>query len=741
MGPLGLLATAGPKILNAVGSALKAIVDVAVKAVLGILSGIENWLVKKLPKAAGFIHGVFAVLKGSVKVIGFILKRAVEGLVIVLGLLGKALGGLVSVIGSVFGFFYDVVATVVTGLKDGILWVVNAIGTVLSWVYDNVIKPVWEAFKLQVEMTGKVLGWLYDHSIGAVISGVKAIGDKIAALKGVVGGTLSAVGGFFADIGGAVGGFFSDIGGGISSLFGGGGKSMGPLFARTTQQLNDAMKKAQEAATALPGAAAPEFKKYTQAGVQAADAVRQAYQTAIPKNLGDADLEKQLKKFRELQKRVDATTDLAKLESSDLLKNFNKQAAAIEAATGHAGQFYLSLEALQRDYFVADKKQFGEQNQSFVSGYQKRLDTIFDVVVAEAKSLDTMRQTGQITQKDYESRMQATFDKASAQRTAIEAAMKMTAEQMTSLIAASSTSAAQLAAVAMVTADKHIADLRQKMTVLPGEMESMQQKTIAALQQSYLAELNYVFTLPSQERVAALASVESRYAEMNAKIIEESKRFSTLAMQDAALATSTAQVFFDQLTDGMSKKTEQMTGAATAAIGTMQHELGIGNEEALRSLEAVATIDPKKFESNLKKIKKSFVDFTKEIAESFKTAWDSALKSTAKAMEAIDADLNTTISRLRGLAAALDVKSDADVQARQAARAKDIRAMAESERDQELLNATNWPLWYDDYRTQFSMLIAAVHSTAGGGRGGRTSSASQGLLDKAPNGASRGTRG
>lgn len=117
-----------------------------------------------------------------------------------------------------------------------------------------------------------------------------------------------------------------------------------------------------------------------------------------------------------------------------------------------------------------------------------------------------------------------------------------------------------------------------------------------------------------------------------------------------------------------------------------------------------------------------------------------ALKATADAMLAIDTDLTTALGHLKGIGAAMDTKASLQATTRNKERVDDIRLMSENERDQQLLNATNWPLWYEDHRAQTAQLIALVGAGAGA-RGGRVS-ASQDAIDrgKAPNGTRRGGR-
>lgn len=743
LGPLGMLATMGPKVVGAVVSALKGIVQLAVKAVVGILDGIENWLVKKFPKAAKVIGFVFGVLRNGVKAIGFILERALEGVGIVLNAIGSALSWLGGLVADIFGLWWDITTAVYGAIYDGILWCINKLGEALDWM-GEVASDVWDAFMGAVDGVGDALEWLYDNSIGKLVGALDSIGGAIGDVIDGIGGALSSVGGFLSDAGGAVGGFFSDVGSGISDFFGGGGGSgrpLGDVVQEMLDKMDSSLEAAKSTAASLPAAAAPQFARFSSQGIAAADAVRKAYETAVPKDiLADGETKKKLEEFRKFQERFDKASAKRGDLSGDtkFLGQFHAASEEVRKLSGHSGQFYLALEQQQKESFTANKADFGEQTQFFIDGYQQRLDSLFDVFSAEKQHLDLMLNSGQITQQEFNTRMAKTTEKIMGTRDELEKTLGMSEENMRKLIGNTTTSAEQLAAVAMIETDKYIAGVRQNMGGLAGEMGAMRDKALAALQTSYAAQVNAVFALPAAQQRTAFAALRMDFAATQTELLAKSAEFTATHTSDITGATTAAQTYFDKLVADSTAATTTATATTTAAVGSMQSVLGIGNEEALRSLETLTNINPVKFEAKLNKIKTSFINFTKAIGEAFKTAWDVALKASADALLAIDADLGTALTQLHGLASAMETKSSAETEARQAARAADIKGMSAGERDQELLNATNWPIWYDDYKISFARLITTVASESS--RGGR--SASQDTLDKkkkgrAQNGATR----
>jgi phage-related protein len=134
------------------------------------------------------------------------------------------------------------------------------------------------------------------------------------------------------------------------------------------------------------------------------------------------------------------------------------------------------------------------------------------------------------------------------------------------------------------------------------------------------------------ERKKALEGLEqwkrSKMDEFSALVSKQAQEMtasggaSAKAMEDA----------FGKMVDGVAGKANEAALKASAAVGTVQHELGVTAEEALNNLKNIAAIDPKKFASDLKVIKEVYIDFSK-------TAQNEAqnmLVATGKAFEAFN---------------------------------------------------------------------------------------------------------
>ena len=90
---------------------------------------------------------------------------------------------------------------------DKIADVFRSIGDGIMWVYENLIKPVFDAILWVVDMIVGALQWLWDM--------IKGVADFFADTFGWIADTVGAVGGFLGDIGGAIGGVFGFQEGGI----------------------------------------------------------------------------------------------------------------------------------------------------------------------------------------------------------------------------------------------------------------------------------------------------------------------------------------------------------------------------------------------------------------------------------------------------------------------------------------------------------------------------------------------
>ncbi|GAP53957.1 phage-like element PBSX protein XkdO [Arthrobacter sp. Hiyo6] len=85
----------------------------------------------------------------------------------------------VGIFNGAVGFVRDVFAAVFTWLYDSVIKpVFDAIGTAISWVWDNVIKPTMDAWVYMFQVTlPAVVNWLHDNVIQPVFD---AIGNAIS---------------------------------------------------------------------------------------------------------------------------------------------------------------------------------------------------------------------------------------------------------------------------------------------------------------------------------------------------------------------------------------------------------------------------------------------------------------------------------------------------------------------------------------------------------------------------------
>lgn len=174
-----------PSIVAGLGTLFKSAVRFMVNAVIGIFQGIENWLVDRFPKAAGVIHAVFSVIKGSLAVSAKIIGAVIDGVVVAFRVLWKIVGGIISLIAKGIDLF------VITPLK----FVASIISTVVvtAWkVLSAVVSAAWSVISPILSAFGKALSW---------------VGEKLMWVVDKAKGAASAVGGFFKDHGSDLLGF------------------------------------------------------------------------------------------------------------------------------------------------------------------------------------------------------------------------------------------------------------------------------------------------------------------------------------------------------------------------------------------------------------------------------------------------------------------------------------------------------------------------------------------------------
>ncbi len=373
---------------------------------------------------------------------------------------------------------------------------------------------------------------------------------------------------------------------------------------------------------------------------------------------------------------------------------------------------------------------------SGVSELVKQFTASANGIVGVRKEAVQTFQTLQDLINNISSKGQAT----SAKATAAEAA-KASGAITGAIVASEEQRYAALGAVQKNFANQSAA----AMAGIPEAMKTEAARAKGELDRAYFEQLRTITndTAASvEQRKASLASLEVwKIAKLNeyGRLVKDQQKL-VVAGGDAASA---------QMADSMGKFSGTLTATAntaaiqaSGAVGSVQKELGLSADSALASITNLAAINPEKFKNNLKKIKETFIQFSKDIAKAFSDAWTSALAVTNSAMASIDMQLTTAFLKLRGIVALMDTKYEKERSDREVGHGaqKSILAMGAGERDQELLNATNWPLWYDDYRTQFASLVMSVSSLSGSNpKGGRNSGPSKpgGTGGGIPNGTKR----
>jgi hypothetical protein len=165
---------------------------------------------------------------------------------------------------------------------------------------------------------------------------------------------------------------------------------------------------------------------------------------------------------------------------------------------------------------------------------------------------------------------------------------------------------------------KEIAEATSK---VPGDMQDAVNQASRDLNAWYFEQLRTIQTTSYkslEEQKTALDQLESQRA-------QQMKDFRALVENESALMESSQGAHLDAMqkslstfTDKLKKETDDAAKKSSAAVGTVQHELGVSAEDALSNLRDIAAIDPKKFANDLKVIKQVYIDFAKTAQEQAK---------------------------------------------------------------------------------------------------------------------------
>ncbi len=129
----------------------------------------------------------------------------------------------------------DAIGAAFVWLWDTILFpYIQAFTTVWTWMWEYVMKPVFDFIVEYVKVVGAVWSWLWDNAIKPAIDGIVAgvgwlkdrwewafglIRDTVSGATDFIKSTFQTVIDFFRDAPGKIGGFFSGIGDTISNAF------------------------------------------------------------------------------------------------------------------------------------------------------------------------------------------------------------------------------------------------------------------------------------------------------------------------------------------------------------------------------------------------------------------------------------------------------------------------------------------------------------------------------------------
>lgn len=177
-----------PLVQNAFIPILKAIMPV-ISALAGVLRTIAGFF-SEYPELLWAIIGALIAWKVIQLALNVVMAANPLGLIVIA--IASLIAGIVMLVDHLGGL--------------EAIW--NAIGGAFKWVYDNVIKPVFDGILFVVNLIIDALKWLWNM-----------INDVAQAAGGVLGG--------IADVVGGVGGFFGDVLGGAADILGEAGGLIG----------------------------------------------------------------------------------------------------------------------------------------------------------------------------------------------------------------------------------------------------------------------------------------------------------------------------------------------------------------------------------------------------------------------------------------------------------------------------------------------------------------------------------
>jgi len=663
-----------PDIIGSVGELIKGAVNLLVKAVLGIFEGIENWLAKKFPAAAGVIHGVFAALKA-----------------------------IIVAIGKVIGF-----------VIDAIVWVFKKLWSVVG----TILKFLWDAFDTLVITPLKFIWGL-----------IKKVGEAIAWLVGKLVSVAKKIGGFLS----SVGGFFKSVGSKIASFLGGSSMDLKKILEeaqKKAQNATDNMTEAQKKAlaelqaqkdkyNAADRAWQEERKKLdaqqqkdlearrmtvkqvevtstnaVQVMQQASDAaakgikdnielvdkqVRLASSLAMPKmdqsyldaitayekaeeefnaamkakdleavkKLGDQEVDM----LKEQQKQLGISGHALKELRDEQLKDFSMRVDLMDKLSTDEKKAYQA--SLDQIFDKNLKSQIALQamtrainegyNQQEASLFQHKQEELRGLGQFDTKRIDIEKKYYQLSndlekkraedQAKNEQKILLAKNKATEQKLILEQFMGVESETIMKRIANSElkTETDKYAAMSALQ-QRFAAKSAEVLANIPDSMKDAATRAQSQLNAAYFEQLKEITLnekMSDTERKKALNDLEAwRISKMEdfKKLVDEQTK--SMVASNGAASDSMSKTF-DTFSEGLQKKAEESALKSNAAIGSVQKELGVTAEDALNNLKDIAAIDPKKFAEGLRKIKEVYIDFAKTAQDSAK----SMLTTTNKSFE------------------------------------------------------------------------------------------------------------
>lgn len=256
-----------PEYILKVGDMLVVAVETAIKAILSILTGLENYLVKEFPNSAGTIRDVFMVIKGIVYAVGesikFIIQAAAqvikyafiavrEVVVAVWWVIKETAMGVWQFLVDQWNMFAEIFGAIWTGIQ----WAAETAWSAISWIITEPVDFIigaWESF-------ASFMGDLWDGIASVVTDPIGAIkelwgglvdwfSDKMDYMASLPGKAWDAVKDLPGDIVDGVGGALSDAGDAVGDFFTG-GPSMHDIMMSHVKMQEEMMKESRKKALA-----------------------------------------------------------------------------------------------------------------------------------------------------------------------------------------------------------------------------------------------------------------------------------------------------------------------------------------------------------------------------------------------------------------------------------------------------------------------------------------------------------